>query len=99
MILVELFTSADCRHCDEARAVLERMQASIPFTLSEIRIHAGDTWYDEYHELVPVVHINRVPVFKHRLVEGMLRIRLQQIAAGTARPAAEEDQDAGEVVK
>jgi hypothetical protein len=98
MILVEFFSSDDCRLCDEARDVLERVRQSIPFTLSEIRLHAGDSLYDEYSDKVPVVHIDRVPAFRYRLHEGMLRIRLQQVASHGSRPATEDEADTGELL-
>jgi hypothetical protein len=98
MILVELFSSGECRLCDEARTVLERVRKALPFTLSEIRLHEGDPLFDEYREMVPVVHINRVPAFRYRVHEGMLRIRLQQIASGGSRPATEEEANSGELL-
>jgi hypothetical protein len=99
MIHVELFSTAQCSLCDEARAILMRVQETLPFTFSEIRLHPGDALYDEYRELVPVVHVNRVPAFRYRLREGMVRIRLQQIASGSVRPQTEDDADAGEVIR
>ncbi len=98
MILVELFTTEGCTPCEGARELLERIRHSFPLTVREIRLHAGDALYEEYREIVPVVHINRVPEFRRRLPEGMLRIRLQQIAGGRDRPATEEDAGAGEVL-
>lgn len=89
MILVELFSKKDCHLCDEAKLVLERVRREIPFTLREIKLAEGDDKYDEYGELVPVVHIDKVFAFKYRVNESMLRIRLQQ--ASSSRKARDEE--------
>ncbi|MEK9138700.1 MAG: glutaredoxin family protein [Bacteroidota bacterium] len=80
MILVELYSKEDCHLCDEAKAVLERVQKQVPFKLREFKLMPGDQYFDEYKELFPVVHINKVPAFKYRVNENMLKIKLQQIA-------------------
>jgi glutaredoxin len=90
MILVELFSKNDCHLCEEAKAVLEKVRREIPFTLKEIKLAEGDQQYDDYKELVPVVHINKVPAFKYRVNENMLRIKLQQLATSERREDDEE---------
>jgi len=89
---VELFSKADCHLCDEAKAVLERVQKQIPFKFREFKLTAGDHNFDEFKEMFPVVLINKVPVFKYRVSENMLKIKLQQVA-GDART---QDVDPGE---
>lgn len=79
MILVELFTKQECSLCSDALIILERVQREIPFTLHEVTILPGDPWFEEYHELVPVVHINREFAFKYRVHEQTLRIRLEHL--------------------
>ena len=78
MILVELYSGQDCHLCEEAKAVLLKVQKEIPFTLKEIKLVPGDEYYEEYKELIPVVHINKVLAFKYRVTETMLKIRLRQ---------------------
>jgi hypothetical protein len=78
MILVELYSGEGCHLCEDAKAVIRKVQQEIPFTLREITLVPGDEYYDEYRELIPVVHINKVLAFKHRVTETMFKIRLRQ---------------------
>jgi Glutaredoxin-like domain (DUF836) len=80
MILVELYSKEDCQLCDEARSVLERVQRQIPFHLREFKLTPGDAYFEDYKEMFPVVHINKVQTFKYRVSENMLKIKLQQTA-------------------
>ncbi len=85
MMLVELFSKEDCHLCEEAKAVLERVQKQVPFKFREFKLTPGDSNFDEFKEMFPVVYINKVPAFKYRVSENMLKIKLQQIA-GDERP-------------
>jgi len=96
MILVELYSKEDCHLCDEARAVIERVKKQIPFTLREFKLTPGDQYFEEYKEMFPVVHINKVLSFKYRLTENMLRIKLQQIAGGSRGYDVDPDEPAVE---
>jgi len=96
MILVELYSKDDCHLCDDAKSVLEKVREQIPFTLREIKIIEGDSHFDEYKELVPVVHINKVRAFKYRVNEGMFKFRLLQVSKEMEHPDEElRDQDYG----
>lgn len=96
MILVELYSKDDCHLCDEARVVVERVQKQIPFKLREFKLMPGDPSFEEYKEMFPVVHINKVQVFKYRVSENMLRIKLQQLAGELRTPASDPDGPAAE---
>ncbi|MBM2842099.1 MAG: glutaredoxin 2 [Bacteroidetes bacterium] len=86
MTLVELYSKEECHLCDEAKAVIERVQKRIQFKLREIKLTPGDPYFEEYKEMFPVVHINKVQVFKYRVSENMLKIKLQQVAIETRAP-------------
>jgi glutaredoxin len=88
MTIIELYSKESCHLCDEARSVLESVQRDNPFTLREIKVVQGDEFYEEYKELVPVVHINKVFAFKYRVTEHMLRIKLQHLS--TERQIADD---------
>ncbi|MFN0158145.1 MAG: glutaredoxin family protein [Bacteroidota bacterium] len=92
MIIVDLYSKDDCHLCEDARAVLESVQKEIPFTLRETKIIPGDEYFEEYKEMVPVVHINKMFAFKYRVNEGMFKFRLIQEQKDLARPTAEEDE-------
>ncbi|HET6273727.1 MAG TPA: glutaredoxin family protein [Bacteroidota bacterium] len=91
MILVELYSKEECHLCDEARAVLEKVRQQIPFNLRESKLSPGDEYYDEYAEMFPVVHVNKVLTFKYRVNEHMLRIKLQQLTEGARSPDVRAD--------
>ena len=86
MTLVELYSKDSCHLCDDAKVVIERVQKQMPFTFREFKLMPGDANFEEYKDMFPVVHINKVQAFKYRVSENMLKIRLQQLA-GEPRPA------------
>ena len=88
MTIIELYSKENCHLCDEAKSVLENVQRDNPFTLREIKLVPGDEFYEEYKELVPVVHIDKLFAFKYRVTEHMLRIKLQQLS--TERQIADD---------
>jgi hypothetical protein len=69
--------------------MLQNVQRRIPFTLREITLMPGETSYEEYNELVPVVHINKVLAFKNGITERMLTMRLRQLRGDMYRSALE----------
>ena len=91
MILVELYSKEECHLCDDARAVLEKVQQQIPFKLRESKLSPGDEYYDEYKEMFPVVHVDKVLTFKYRVNEHMLKIKLRQLTEGTRSPDVSAD--------
>jgi glutaredoxin len=86
MTLVELYSKEDCHLCEEAKALLEKMQKQIPFKFREFKLTPGDQYFEEYKEMFPVVHIDKELVFKHRVSEHMLKIKLQQVADTRQKP-------------
>lgn len=92
MTLVELYSKDSCQLCEDARAVIERVQQVMPFRLREFKLMPGDPYYEEYKEIVPVVHINKVQAFKYRISENMLKIKLQQLAAEPRDPDVDPDE-------
>ncbi len=100
MILVELYSKDDCHLCDEAKVVLEKVQKEILFTLREYKLTPGDTNWEEYKELFPVVHVEKKLAFKYRVNEQMLKIRLHQVQDEIARHKSEvgEEADEGELL-
>ncbi len=91
MTLVELYSKEDCHLCEEAKTILEKVQKQIPFKFREFKLTPGDQYFEEYKEMFPVVHIDKELVFKHRVSENMLKIKLQQVADTRQKPNAETD--------
>jgi hypothetical protein len=91
MTLVELYSKDDCHLCDDAKVIIEKVQKQIPFKLREFKLMPGDQYFEEYREMFPVVHINKVQVFKYRVSENMLKIKLQQLAGKLGSPDVDPD--------
>lgn len=90
MILVELYSKADCRLCEEAKSVLERVRRDIPFTLHEVKLAPGEEYYEEYKDEVPVIHIDKRFAFQHRVNEHLFRLELSKLM-GHRPTQTEED--------
>jgi hypothetical protein len=69
---VVLFGREGCCLCDDARVVLERVRARVPFALDERDIEAEDALHRAYLERIPVVTIDGVERFELFVAEDDL---------------------------
>ena len=76
MRTVTLYARPGCHLCDEARAVLRRIQASQPFVLEEQDIEADDRLFRRYLERIPVIALDGEELFDHFVDESALKRRL-----------------------
>ena len=79
---VVLYGTADCHLCDDARAVLERVRADVPFELVERDIERDDALHRRYLERIPVVEVAGEEVFQFFVEEAELRRRLAIVVGG-----------------
>jgi len=75
-----IYSRPGCHLCDEMKAVVRRVSASIPISLEEIDI-SGDTELERLYGLeIPILLADGKKVAKYRIAEGellrMLRARL-----------------------
>jgi glutaredoxin len=73
---VTLYSRAACHLCDDARAALERVRATMPFRLEEVDIEADDALLARYLERIPVVALDGEELFDFFVDERALRQRL-----------------------
>lgn len=73
---VVLYGRPGCHLCEEARAVLERVRAQVPFRLEERDIEADEHLLRRYLERIPVVTIDGEECFEFFVEEADLRARL-----------------------
>jgi redox-sensing transcriptional repressor len=73
---VSLYGRPGCHLCDDARAVLERVQADLPFTLIEHDIEADDQLLRRYVERIPVIALDGEELSDFHVDEADLRARL-----------------------
>ena len=78
MIVSELVSKQDCHLCDRAKDVLLKVQKLHPFELKEIKIKAGDKYFERYKEQIPVVLINNEIAFLYEVSEQALISKLKQ---------------------
>jgi glutaredoxin len=77
--VVTLYSKPDCHLCVEARAVLLRVQADLPFELAELDITTDENLHRSYFERIPVVALGSQEMFEYFVDEGLLRERLEAI--------------------
>ena len=76
-----IYSRPGCHLCDEMKAVVRRVSASIPIALEEIDI-SGDTELERLYGLeIPVLLADGKKVAKYRIGEGELRRILKGLRA------------------
>jgi hypothetical protein len=70
---VRLIGAAGCHLCDSARAVIERVQAEVPFELEEIDITGDAELERRYRERIPVVVVDGEEAFTYFVHPDALR--------------------------
>jgi glutaredoxin len=73
---VVLYGRPGCHLCDDARVVLERIRAELPFTLVERDIERDDDLLRAYLERIPVIALDGEELFDFFVDEAELRRRL-----------------------
>jgi glutaredoxin len=73
---IVLYGRPGCHLCDDARLVLERVRAELPFALVEQDIERDDALFKAYLERIPVIALDGEELFEFFVDEGELRRRL-----------------------
>jgi hypothetical protein len=74
---VVLYGQPGCHLCDEAREVLERVRAQVPFVLEERDITENDALHLAYLERIPVVTVDGEETFDFWVDERRLKDHLE----------------------
>lgn len=64
---VIVYSRPGCHLCDEAKAVIENANCSERFTLAEVNIESDQELLTKYKYDIPVVTIDGVEAFRHRV--------------------------------
>lgn len=78
-ILVTIYSRPDCHLCDEAKAAIGAAGCSDRFSLEEINIDEDPAAYELYRYDIPVIFINGVKAFKHRVEAKEFRRRIERL--------------------
>jgi glutaredoxin len=73
---IVLYGRPGCHLCDDARVVLERVRAELPFALVERDIEQDDGLFKAYLERIPVIALDGEELFDFFVDEAELRRRL-----------------------
>ena len=76
MDIIEIFSKENCQLCDEAKSVIKKVKMSIEFDFIEIDITKDKEIFEKYKYDIPVIHLNGVIAFKHRLNELDLKNKI-----------------------
>ena len=76
MRTVTLYGRPGCHLCDDARAALERVRATRPFSLEEVDIETDDALFKRYLERIPVVALDGEELFELFVDEDALGRKL-----------------------
>jgi glutaredoxin len=77
-LLVECYGKKDCCLCKDAKEVIARVKADIPFQFKEVDIGASDDLFRMYKEDVPTIFINGKKAFKFKVDEEEFRKRVRK---------------------
>jgi len=75
---VILYGKKECCLCDEAMAVLQKVNALLPFELEKRDITGDRELLEKFGLKIPVIFVDGVEVFKYRVNENRLRALLNQ---------------------
>jgi glutaredoxin len=76
---VTLYRRPGCHLCDDARVVLDRVRADLPFELVESDISLDDALHRRYLERIPVVAVDGEEAFDLFVDEAELRRMLGRV--------------------
>jgi len=79
MTHVVLYTRPGCHLCDDARAMLERARATIPFVLQERNIDEDGALLRRHLERIPVIEVDGTEAFELVIDEAELGAYLARV--------------------
>ena len=75
---VIIYSRPGCHLCDEAKSAIEKSNCADRYTLEEVNIESDDELLKKYKYDIPVVTIDGVEAFKHRVDPQQFKIRVTQ---------------------
>ena len=78
---VIIYSRPGCHLCDEAKAAIEKSNCADHYTLEEVNIESDNELLKKYQYDIPVITIDGVEAFKHRIDPEQFKIRVTQSEA------------------
>ena len=81
---LSFFTKPDCTLCVSAWFVVEKVARRFGVTVERVDISApgAEAWFKQYRHDIPVVHLDGVEIFRHRVSERALREIVEEAGRG-----------------
>lgn len=76
---VIIYSRPGCHLCDEAKAAITSAGCNDQFTLEEVNIESDDELLRKYKYDIPVIMIDGVESFIHRVAANEFKTRITQI--------------------
>jgi glutaredoxin len=76
---VIIYTRPGCHLCDEAKGAIDASGCDGEFSLEEVNIDDDEVLRERYGTDIPVIFINGVKVFKHRVDPVEFRRKLRRV--------------------
>jgi glutaredoxin len=70
---VIIYSRPGCHLCEEAKHAIEAAQCPDEYTLAEINIESDPDLLRRYQYDIPIITINGVEAFRHRITAGAFR--------------------------
>lgn len=77
---VTIYSRPGCHLCEDAKAIILGAGLGDTVVIEEINIEDDPAIYDKYHYDIPVILINGIKVFKHKVDAAEFRRKLRRIA-------------------
>jgi glutaredoxin len=82
-VRIVLYTKPGCHLCDEMKNEMERAGVGNLYTLAEVDIEKDADLFARYRFEIPVLVINGVEAFRHRLSAAEFRNHLTSVSRST----------------
>ncbi len=74
---VEIYSKPNCSLCEDAKEIILRAQQQVDFVFQEVDVTTNLELFHRYRYDLPVVWVEGVLAFRHRLTEEALLARLR----------------------
>jgi glutaredoxin len=77
---LRIYSKPDCHLCEEAKFVVDRIAKEFSVPVEVINIEQDRESYEKYRYDIPLIYLDDVKLFKHRVDEVKLRKVLNKVA-------------------